>query len=614
MTRAGITQTPAPLGVAINFKRLDLAYAARLSAFFKEQLERGINEWEENTPYTLNDGTTFHFTNRIFRRDKKGGKNGFVLEAITHKGAFSNGSFGKVHKVQRTITIEEEGAFGIKKQGSDGLRRVVKIQLHSEKESNPLSVLQREYELTKQAGHISIKKPYIIENPSNKEEHISYTVMDMLPGKDLFDVMQDDSNKTRPLSIQERIDLTYALLVALKEQVSDKGLVHRDIKPENIRVLLGRPIIVKIFDFGGAMQEDNPDRRLRGTAEYIAKEAATTPFSPDIKADVFSMGRVIAELWGVKLTPLFGKFGFSWMWRPPENGFYPGLFSNIADIPEYVRTGIDTMLYGMLKVKPETRKSIDETIGFFESFYKPQATIEQEYKSENQKQQEAQQPVWPTARAPDGLQNKPTYPDSAEKRAFINYIKELPHASSRKLQFFSKDPEVQEAIAYFKAYQTVRSDIESIRRMSGDDSKTKAAKISAVIEGFFNETSMFSKKAVSLTTSQKCKKALCVFLGVVLGGLIGAVIGAVSGVAMGFALGSCVPTFGNLVGAVLGGGFAAVAGALTGAGIGVAIATNVAVSVLSATPQEAMQIKFIKSIEDGVKSLQNEPLPTDVRP
>lgn len=79
--------------------------------------------------------------------------------------------------------------------------------------------------------------------------------MKRMPGMELESIFIKLFDNPNYLTESQRIKITYALLLALKNQVIDKGIIHRDIKPENIHVQAAEPVEVNIFDYGLAKKQ-----------------------------------------------------------------------------------------------------------------------------------------------------------------------------------------------------------------------------------------------------------------------------------------------------------------------------------------------------------------------
>lgn len=127
---------------------------------------------------------------------------------------------------------------------------------------------------------------------------IYYIVMELLTGKELIEVMQEEGK----LSIDKTIHIMLQLLSALKA-AHEKGIIHRDIKPENI-FLVDMGIIkdfVKLLDFGVAKltgakgRLTSPDTTF-GTPYYMSPEQATGVKDIDGRADLFSAGVMMYEM------------------------------------------------------------------------------------------------------------------------------------------------------------------------------------------------------------------------------------------------------------------------------------------------------------------------------
>ena len=177
--------------------------------------------------------------------------------------------------------------------------RVVKVQ-----QKQRADYVQREYEKSQKAEHLGVQEP-IVETSGR-----SFIVMNKLPGRELFNIINDDLQGFRRLTIIERMELSCKILEMIKKQVVDKSIVHYDLKPENIIVDLGPPMQVNIIDYGFASQVGE-ETRLRGTLAYIPLENYENAFkAADTKTDSFAAGRILQEIWGARDS------SYSLQWKP----------------------------------------------------------------------------------------------------------------------------------------------------------------------------------------------------------------------------------------------------------------------------------------------------------
>lgn len=110
--------------------------------------------------------------------------------------------------------------------------------------------------------------------------------MKRMPGMDLNRIFNKLMANPHYLTEGQRIKITYALLLALKNQVIDKGIIHRDIKPENIHVKVVDPVEVNIFDYGLAKNAGEDDNLFPGSESWAAPEMFIG-LKHDSKADIF---------------------------------------------------------------------------------------------------------------------------------------------------------------------------------------------------------------------------------------------------------------------------------------------------------------------------------------
>lgn len=82
------------------------------------------------------------------------------------------------------------------------------------------------------------------------------------------------------------------------------GIVHRDIKPENILFIKNEDgnlyPAVSDFGLGVLINRDSPSitrsERFLGTYEYVAPEQYRDAKNVDVRADIFSLGKIFYEI------------------------------------------------------------------------------------------------------------------------------------------------------------------------------------------------------------------------------------------------------------------------------------------------------------------------------
>lgn len=334
----------------LNPQSITSIEAAKLLKFFDDQAMLGVQVWKKEQTYSFKDNSTFQFTQDVIQRKRKEGKVGLRYEFISDK-QLGKGNFGTVFEIAGTLALEP-GKIRYKQAGYNNKTRAVKIQTHNPA-NYPMKRAITEYQLNKRATHLAVKEPTI-------QNLTSYSVMKKIKGKELIDIITDDLTGKKPLTIQQRIDLTKAIVKALKEQVTDKGIIHRDLKGENIFVNFSDPPTATIFDFGLSVVADEPDGRTPGTPAYAAPEIWKKR-EQTVKIDVFSMARVLALLWHVDTT----SYEYSNYADFEHNAMNVNLSSLFIGLPELNRVNqhiIRNTLKEMLLPDASSRFSVDQAI------------------------------------------------------------------------------------------------------------------------------------------------------------------------------------------------------------------------------------------------------------
>ncbi|USQ15426.1 protein kinase (plasmid) [Legionella lytica] len=335
--------------ITINPANIHPDYSKKLATFFNSQA-KNINVWNAGQHYTFEDGTQFQFTSDVVKRQRKEGKGGYRYEFISDR-LLGTGKFGEVYEIEGTLAVSSDEV-QFKPLGLNNKTRAVKIQRHYAQ--NPIDVVFQEYSLSLEASHLGIKHPTI-------EGSTSYTVMKKLKGQELFTIIVEDLDGIHFLTLKQRAELTRALLNALKEQVTDKGIIHRDVKNENILVDLDSGL-VSFFDFGLSVKVDALDGKSCGTAAYAPPEIFFKG-KQTVKIDVFSLGRVLALIWRVDTASYTEDVR-----RCSQNSLHVNLnslFSGLGNIDADNKEIIRSMLKGMLQADVDARFTIEQAIALF---------------------------------------------------------------------------------------------------------------------------------------------------------------------------------------------------------------------------------------------------------
>lgn len=170
-----------------------------------------------------------------------------------------------------------------------------------------------------------------------------YLVMEHVNGLSLHQIIHGEHGLD-PFGARALI----AQLCDALEYAHSHGVVHRDIKPANI--LVTEDWQVKIIDFGLAHDKDGeaPGGAAYGTPDYVAPERLREGAKVDHRADIYSLGVVIHEMF-TKLTPqAAGKAAGQGL--PPEYATVvsrctrmdPGLrFQRCHEIQSFLNTAVN---------------------------------------------------------------------------------------------------------------------------------------------------------------------------------------------------------------------------------------------------------------------------------
>ena len=136
--------------------------------------------------------------------------------------------------------------------------------------------------------HPNIVSIYDVGN----EGSIYYIVMELIQGKTLKEIIEEDGALPWKWSVNIAIQIASAL-----EMAHRNSIIHRDIKPHNI--IITEDGVAKVTDFGIAKAVSNSTITAFGTTigsvHYFSPEHARGGFT-DAKSDIYSLGVVMYEM------------------------------------------------------------------------------------------------------------------------------------------------------------------------------------------------------------------------------------------------------------------------------------------------------------------------------
>ena len=190
----------------------------------------------------------------------------------------------------------------IEKVGNGGMATVYKAKCHVLNRYVAVKVLREEFTTdeefvkrfnTEAQAAASLTHPNIVSvYDVGSEGDLHYIVMELIKGKTLKDIINEDGKLAWKWSVNVAIQIASALETAHKNNI-----IHRDIKPHNI--IITEDGIAKVTDFGIAKAVSNSTitafGSTIGSVHYFSPEHARGGFT-DPKSDLYSLGVVIYEM------------------------------------------------------------------------------------------------------------------------------------------------------------------------------------------------------------------------------------------------------------------------------------------------------------------------------
>lgn len=215
-----------------------------------------------------------------------------------------------------------------------------------------IKVIRREYSQDPVFRERLLKEAQRASQLNN--EHIARIYDVLVRDQGVFVVMEYVQGQTlrqkfeEPLSLNEFFSIATQCLTGLAA-AHERGILHCDLKPDNLMITPSGA--VKILDFGFARKVETSDSSVTlsamtsgGTPGYVAPEVLLGS-SPDLRADIFSMGVVFHEA-------LTGQHPFRRDLRTPRAGVSAVDTSRIRRV---LPDALDQVIGRMLAADPEQR-------------------------------------------------------------------------------------------------------------------------------------------------------------------------------------------------------------------------------------------------------------------
>jgi eukaryotic-like serine/threonine-protein kinase len=204
------------------------------------------------------------------------------------------GAFGEVYRAHQ-LNLQRDVALKVVSQ------EWLKATLENDEEIDiALQRFRREVQAMARIRHPNVLQVYdngSIEISKNGNRYpVEFIVMEYIPGDTLRYTMSEEGFYPEQNLVKEWLeDYFFPVLEGVKA-IHALDMVHRDLKPENV-LMDGK--IPKIADFGLARSSRfkplTQSMEIKGTAHYMSPEHFFDFRKVDLRADIYSLGKILYE-------------------------------------------------------------------------------------------------------------------------------------------------------------------------------------------------------------------------------------------------------------------------------------------------------------------------------
>lgn len=223
------------------------------------------------------------------------GKKGGIIRYAVKGPLIGAGAFCSVYRVTYTFKTNRDGTVVCKAKANDKWRAIKIFDKQS-----PGIYSKQEYAILSLIPSMHAKK-----NQYSPVRNAASLLMAYIPGEELAKCLRAHQDASKPLSVLQLLELSRELFAAL-DQLHQCHVIHRDIKLENIMVSFkpdGSINRVTFIDFNLAKKKGPAPNGNDGVGSpaYASPEAFANTLQ-DEKSDLYSLGRVLWCVWGLKVN------------------------------------------------------------------------------------------------------------------------------------------------------------------------------------------------------------------------------------------------------------------------------------------------------------------------
>ena len=262
-------------------------------------------------------------------------------------------------KLQRKIG--EGGMGAVYEARQEYLNRTVAVKVLPEHHVHQSGFVQRFLRESRSAAQVI--HPNVVQvMDAGREAELHYIIMEFVPGKSLYDILNEDGKIPVPKALEYTRQSAQGLAAA-----AELSIIHRDIKPDNIRI--NPRGIAKVADFGLAKDVETSDQvtmtgAVVGTPLYMSPEQARGE-QVDFRSDIYSLGATLYHLIAGE-PPFTGKSAMAILEKVTQQELPP-----IREVVEDCSPEVENLIRKMMCKKPEDRfhsyaaviKAIEEVQG-----------------------------------------------------------------------------------------------------------------------------------------------------------------------------------------------------------------------------------------------------------